>query len=389
MLKAISQEFPVRNRSCLYYLLAICQLMATGACSGQFNRVIIDNSKPRRDTRGGILDAHDGCLKFFAGKYYLYGTQYGNTNGVKKTNKYVVYSSRNLNDWTNEGVILNNVSPKLYFRPSVVYNEKTRKYVLWYNADMKMGVAIADSPEGPFSEVNSDVDMRHGHKHTGDIGETGDLSLFVDNDGTAYITYAYDDIHSFNAGPYDKTWSIRREPIAHHQITVEQLTEDYLSSTGRGAAPVAGNVEAPALFRRGDLYYLLFDNTCGFCSAGTGVRVYTALHPLGPFTYKGNVNRLGPQSRDLPSPWTQVGSGRKDAIVKAQQNYIAVLPTSTGDQYLWMGDRWGSAPDKNKGHDLQFWGLLSFDPDGMIRQMRNRSTWTIEVPVATNLAESP
>ena len=271
---------------------------AARAPAVEFKTVVIDNTNPRRDSAGNILDAHDGCLKLFNGKYYLYGTRYGKADGWGKTNKYGVYSSPNLKDWTDEGVILNDLPEKPYYRPYVVYNGNTHKYVLWYNDDGRMGVATADRPEGPFTEQSSDVPLKH--------RDTGDLGLFVDNDGTGYVTYSYDD-----GGDYKKTFPISKEPIPHHQIVVEQLTADYLGSTGRVTQPIAGNSEAPTLFRRGDLYYLLFDNTCAICSSGTGVRVYIAQAPLGPYLYKGNINREGAQSRDRPSPWTEPGTGRK------------------------------------------------------------------------------
>jgi hypothetical protein len=336
----------------------------------QFRTVVIDNSKPRRDTDGQILDAHEGCLRFFNGKYYLYGTRFGHANGEGE-NPYGVYSSADLEEWTNEGIILTNTAKGTLWRPHVVYNEKTHKYVLWYHGGGGMGVATADRPEGPFHEVNADAPRTH--------QDNGDLGLFRDSNGTAYITYTYRD--KFTFPPSEQLLSIREEPIPYYRIVVEELSLDYLSGAGRVTAPVAGNSEAPSLFRRGDLYYLMFDNTCGFCAAGTGARVYIARQPLGPFTYKGNINRAGPQSRNLPSPWTKVGTGRKDAIVKAQQSCVAVLPGPHGEQYLWMGDRWGSTPDGIKGHDLQYWAPLLFDPDGMIQQLENKSTWTLQVAV--------
>ena len=54
--------------------------------------VTINNVEPRRDVAGEIIDAHDGCLQFFNGRYYLYGTAYGKTDGITN-NDFRVYSS--------------------------------------------------------------------------------------------------------------------------------------------------------------------------------------------------------------------------------------------------------------------------------------------------------
>merc|ERR1711918_129906 len=57
---------------------------------------------------------------------------------------------------------------------------------------------------------------------------------------------------------------------------------------------VFGNefVEAPAMFKRKGLYYALFDNCCCFCGHGSGIGVYTARSPLGPWTYHNNIGCL-------------------------------------------------------------------------------------------------
>jgi len=342
--------------------------MCWGA-DGSYTRVFINNAVPRKDLQATVVDAHDGCLRYFGGKYFLYGTRYGNTDGSGNTNRYVVYSSPNLQDWTDEGVILKNVRPGVYYRPYVVYNQSTKKYVLWFNGDLHMGVATADEPTGPFTQISGDVALSH-------RGLTGDLGTFVDADGRAYITYSY-----LGSDFTEDQFAISKEPIPFGQIFVEELTVDYLASTGHVTGPIAGNSEAPALFRRGEFYYLLFDNTCSFCTAGTGVRVYMARSPLGPFMYRGNINRVSPSSRDLPSPWTYPGTGRPDAIIKAQQTDIAVLPGRKGDVYLWVGDRWHSSTDSVKGHDFQHWAVLSFDSDGMIQQLENRDSWEFEIMV--------
>ena len=37
----------------------------------QDRTVSVNNADPRRDLKGEIIDAHDGCLQFFEGRYYL------------------------------------------------------------------------------------------------------------------------------------------------------------------------------------------------------------------------------------------------------------------------------------------------------------------------------
>jgi len=321
----------------------------------------ISNTEPRRDTQGEILDAHDGCLEYFDGQFYLYGTRYGKTDGFGKSNRYVCYSSPDLTTWTAHGEMLKNAPNRIYFRPYVKFNKRTGKYVMWYNADNQYGVAVADRPTGPFIISNPNVQVKWSR------GNTGDLGLFVDDDGTGYLTYTL-------IGGGD--WSLNGKPVIHHTVLVEKLTPDYLASTQEAGDFVDGNCESPALFKRNNIYYLLFDNTCCFGTDGSGARVYTAAAPLGPFTYRGNINIKAASARDLPSPFTTPASGRPDCIIKAQQTHVATLPTPSGIVYLWMGDRWGSRPDGIKGHDFQYWsGPLAFDKDGMIQQLKFDDQW--------------
>jgi hypothetical protein len=90
--------------------------------------------------------------------------------------------------------------------------------------------------------------------------------------------------------------------IVNHRISVEKLSDDYLSSTGENSGFVAGNCESPAMFKRNGTYYLLTDNTCAFGPQGSGTMVYTAPSPIGPFTYRGNNNFEGPVT-DVPPSW--------------------------------------------------------------------------------------
>src|SRR5664280_2829717 len=214
--------------------------------------VTINNVEPRRDVAGEIIDAHDGCIQFFNGRYYLYGTAYGKTDGMTN-NDFRVYSSPDLERWTFEGTLLKERPDAFYYRPYVVFNPSTRKYVLWYNwyPNLKEwfgrhGAATSDTPVGPFKIAAPDVQLSH--------PGTGDGSLFVDDDGTGYFIYT-----CINEG---------------YTIRVERLTPDFLGATGQTSSVLAVGGEAPVLFRRNNLYYAFFGARCSFCPEGSEAQVF-------------------------------------------------------------------------------------------------------------------
>src|ERR1700749_4151143 len=80
--------------------------------------VTINNVDPRRDVKGQIIDVHGGCLQFFNGRFYLYGTAFGtNKSYVAYNCPFVVYSSRDLTNWFFEGNILKDPPKGVYYRP--------------------------------------------------------------------------------------------------------------------------------------------------------------------------------------------------------------------------------------------------------------------------------
>jgi len=332
--------------------------------------VMIDNREPRRDTQGEIIDAHDGCLQFFNGRFYLYGTAYGMSHNYELTNhSYCVYSSPDLGHWTYEGELLHGQPNGVYFRPYVVFNPKTRKYVLWYNWyarnwEGQTGAAVSDTPTGPFTVVNPNVQLSHLHP--------GDGSLFVDDDGTGYYIYT-----AIGEG---------------YTVRVERLTPDYLASTGEASSALASGGEAPLLFRRGNVYYALCGPLCDACPQGSEVQSYSATSPMGPFSPRANINRQvrydathAPAERTnglkvLTPGGTPMTNTTDVPYIPAQETWVARIPTSEGPVFMWMADRWGSSPDGYKGHDFQFWELLKFGPDGAILPLRGITRWYISRP---------
>jgi hypothetical protein len=232
--------------------------------------VTISNLRPRTDSEGQIVDAHDGRICQFNGVYYWYGTAYGATNGYQRSNFYQCYSSTDLTSWKKESPLLKNAPSGVYYRPQVVYNAQTKKYVLWYNWyaqlwDGKFGVAVSSAPTGPFKIVNSDVKVFNSADGVGDFG------LFVDDDETAYLAY---------------------NTINGHRGSVEKLKPDYLSSTLDNGGFLTEDCETGSMFKRNGKYYLLTDKTCCFCTQGSGARVFTSDKPMWGYVERNNINRL-------------------------------------------------------------------------------------------------
>jgi hypothetical protein len=226
----------------------------------------------RFDVKGNAIDAHDGQIQRFGDTYYLYGTSYG--CGYVRMERpatpwcgFKVYSSPDLTHWTDRGYLFDpntaawqarcNSATLSCYRPHVVYNRTTGKYVLWvntYDIPVDYHVFTADSPVGPFTEVATP---------TLAINGGGDMDLFVDTDGTAYLA------HSVASGGYD--------------IAVEKLDASYTSGTGQAVKLGMTHVEAPSMFKRNGIYYLVIsDPYCAYC-AGTGASYLTAPTPLGPW----------------------------------------------------------------------------------------------------------
>jgi hypothetical protein len=344
----------------LAVMLTSCERQPTADIPSTLT-VTIDNVQPRLDTDGHIIDAHGGCIQFFNGRFYLYGTAYGtNLNSMDTRDYFVAYSSSDLQQWKLEGHLIPDQPLGVYTRPYVIFNAKTHKYVLWYNWfpklwDGQAGVATSDSPTGPFTVVTPAAHLRG----TG----PGDGSLFEDDDGTAY--YIYTDMKD--------SYSVR----------IERLTPDYLDSNGEVSDVLVRGAEAPLLFRRGNLYYSLCGSLCPDCPKGNEVYALTSTNALGPFAAKldWNLNRR-PETGTIPleaaTNHILVSADQALPNIPAQQTWVLKIPTPGDSIYLWLGDRWGSTPDGQKGHDFQFWSSpLEFAPDGKLMPLKNIPRWQI------------
>ncbi|GAB3431334.1 family 43 glycosylhydrolase [Niabella aquatica] len=305
------------------------------------------------DLLGNAVDAHDGEIAKFNGVYYLYGTSYN--CGYEWGNKdapfcgFKVYTSTNLKDWKDNGFLFDaqtaiwqrRCNGKTYgcYRPHVIYNKKTKLYVLWINVyDNIVGYRVFTSPTpaGPFSEVAEPKLAVNANMPVAGLNN-GDHDTFIDDDGTAYLAYT--------------DWR------ANGVIMIEQLSDDYLTGTGKHVKSVtAEKTEAPCLFKRNNLYYVVYsDPNCGYCS-GTGSSYKTSESPLGPWSDPVSIsnNSCG-----------------------GQPSFVSKLKVDGEIIYLYGSDLWNNAA-KNEALANYYWAPLEFTETGAIKPLACAETYLMK-----------
>ncbi len=210
------------------------------------------------------------------GKYYIYSTTDGTPGWGGHYFK--VFSSGNLTDWTDEGIVLDLKGPQVgwstgnAWAPAIIerkYDDGTYKYFLYYSGHSKelnrkvIGVAIADNPTGPFYDYGTPIvtDSPVGH------GQQIDVDVFHDPVSGKYYLY-WGNGYMAGAELGDDMTSIRENTLT--VMTPEGGTlQDYAYR------------EAPYVFYRNGRYYFLWsvDDTG---SPNYHIAYGTADSPLGP-----------------------------------------------------------------------------------------------------------
>ena len=201
----------------------------------------IDNTLPRQDVEGNLMDVHDGNVIKIGDMYYWYGMGYTNCTletglippincpgiylefgthcGFRTDHAVNLYTSLDLENWSFVADIFPvEARPEgIYFRPKVIEHKKSGRFILWINhlppavtplasyPNARLMVAESSSPSGIFQMVNPKAQI--------EISGGGDFNLMVDPyDEAAYLAY--------------DAWG------NNHAIVIEKLTEDYTDSLG-------------------------------------------------------------------------------------------------------------------------------------------------------------
>ena len=153
------------------FIMYAIALTAISACA-ENNLTIFKPGQVWPDNNEVHINAHGGGVLYHDDTYYWFGEhkvegQAGNTAQVGVH----VYSSKDLYNWMDEGIALqvsndpesDITKGSIIERPKVVYNAKTKKFVMWFHLELKgqgykaarSGVAVADNVTGPYTFIKS------------------------------------------------------------------------------------------------------------------------------------------------------------------------------------------------------------------------------------------
>ena len=281
----------------------------------------MDRIKPGKfwyDDNKKRIQAHGSSIIYVNGTFYWYGENkegvFGRAcqdnieppiwhNGVR------VYSSKDLYNWHDEGIVMisdditNPFYPRnIMDRPHILYNEKNKLYVMWAKCVTRCEklagfekaayhIATSKTMTGPFVYSHIIKDVR-----------AGDFDLFVEN-GKGYYIGTEDNI-----------------------VYARELTDDYMNFTDKFSKHIEKTRppfvrEAPCYFVHNGRKFIITSGTTGYFPNPTITHEIKDLH--------GEYIELGK---------TCVGDYENTSF-RAQFSSVFKHPTKK-NLYIALGDRW-------------------------------------------------
>lgn len=218
-----------------------------------------------------------------ADTYYAYGTGSDVDHGRQADGRmFPVLRSNDLVKWDYVGGALEplaNTSTSPYWAPEVA--EHAGKFYMYYAVDMRLRVAIADRPEGPFRDSGKDLFP--------DEPFSIDASPFRDpRDGKWYLFFAKD-FFDERVGTGTAVVPLADDmitPAAPPRIVVRASSDWQIFQRNRRWYDkdweAWHTVEGPFVLEKAGRYYCLYSGGC-WETADYGVSFAVADHPLGPW----------------------------------------------------------------------------------------------------------
>ncbi|MET8946582.1 family 43 glycosylhydrolase [Streptomyces sp. NPDC004542] len=222
-------------------------------------------------TRSPILPGlnADPDVHYLDGEYWIYPTTDG-FQGWSGTS-FTAYSSKDLVHWKDHGVILDlgpdvSWADKNAWAPAVA--ERDGRYYLYFCAEQQIGVAVADSPAGPFGDALGKPLVAKGRL----AGQMIDPAVFTDDDGQAYLYWG-------NGHAY--VVPLNGDMTSYDPAKVKDITTGDFR-------------EGSFVIKRNGTYYFMWseDDTR---SENYHVAYATGPSPLGPWTERGTILSKRPE----------------------------------------------------------------------------------------------
>lgn len=222
----------------------------------------------------------DPAPMVYDGALYVYTSHDEDGASYYEMNDWRLYKTTDMQNWTDLG------SPMGYKTFSwatgdawagqcIERNGKFYYYVpVAVNGGTAIGVGVADKPEGPFKDAIGKPLVGPGY---GNI----DPTVFIDNDGQAYLYWGNPGLHyvKLNSNMTSYTGGVQ---------SVNLTTQGFGTRTGNKDRKTLYE-EGPWFYRRGNLYYMVYaasgipENIC----------YSTSSSPTGPWTFRGVIMPSG------------------------------------------------------------------------------------------------
>jgi hypothetical protein len=203
-------------------------------------------------------------------KYYIYPTSDGFTGW--SGNYFKVFSSANLVDWKDEGIILNLPTDVSWastnaWAPTIIERKinGAYKYFYYFCAAQKIGVAVADNPTGPF--VDSGKALVSSLPSGANGGQQIDPDVFKDPVSGKYLLYW--------GNGYMGCAELNDDMVSINNSTIKVLTPDKTFREG-----------TEMIYRNGTYYFMWSDDDTR--SPNYCVRYATSSSPTGPWKIPAN-----------------------------------------------------------------------------------------------------
>ena len=267
----------------------------------------------------------DPTARVFEGRIYLYPSHdipVPPGSGARANwfcmEDYHVFSSENLTDWTDHGVICNQTNVPWLNRkgydmwaPDCVFKNGT--YYFYFPVGGRIGVATSDKPYGPWKILGQPV--------TGARGI--DPCVLLDDDGTSYL---------FTGGGGIQVGKLKTN-LVELEAGLQRVSN----------LPTPGLIEGPFAFKRNGIYYLTYPHAANVTER---LEYSISTNAMGPYKWAGIIT-----DENESGCWTEHHS-----IVQFK-----------GQWYLFYHDKQLSPNfDKNRAVRID---CLNFNPDGTIQKV--------------------